>query len=128
MENINCEISILNLNCQKLSAKFDKLKLFLAQVDTQSQITCITIQETWFDEHTDQDLYCIPGYTLIYDPCRITSHGGVAIYLHSNYSYEKQPIGNTSRVYENLVIEIWRKSSVSTKYLISSIYRPPTDF
>ena len=30
------EISILNLNCGSLNAKFDKLKMFLATVDSQS--------------------------------------------------------------------------------------------
>ena len=59
------EISILNLNCGSLNAKFDKLKMFLATVDSQSDITCITLQETWCSEFTDMSQFILPGYTLI---------------------------------------------------------------
>ena len=38
---------------------------------------CIT--GTWFEQHVDLDFYSIPGYHLISEPSRISSHGGVAI-------------------------------------------------
>ena len=100
LNGYNTELGILNLNCRSLNANFDKLKLFLADVDTRSQITCITLQETWQKENDSVDFYVIPGYTLISDCYRITSHGGVAIYLRNDFSYKKISIGNESTLYE----------------------------
>ena len=48
-----------------------------------------TVQETWFDENTPLYSYCIPGSTLISEPHRIMSYGGVAIYLNNKFSYRK---------------------------------------
>ena len=63
--------------------------LFLSDTDRLSQISCITLQGTCFDEHTDVAFYSIPGYTLISDAYRISSHCGVAIYLN-DFSYERK--------------------------------------
>ena len=79
IQQVNDDIIILNLNCQCLSAKFDPLKLFLTMVNSHKQIACIALQEPWFDQHVDFDFYSIPGYNLISEPSRISSHGGVAI-------------------------------------------------
>ena len=70
----------------------------------------------------------IPGYTLISDACRISSHCGVAIYLSNDFSYEIKFINNTSAVFESMAIEIWKNDTItiSGKYLISSVYRPPS--
>lgn len=119
------EMVILNLNCQNLGTKFDKLKLFLSKVNTNKNITCITLQETWFDKNTELSLYNIPGYNLVSDPHRISTHGGIAMYIHDDFIYERKDLSNTSPVFENLSLEIIRKNSHGTKYLISSIYRPP---
>ena len=45
LEQTQNKITMLNLYCQSLSAKFDNLKQFLADTDTHSKITCITLQE-----------------------------------------------------------------------------------
>ena len=57
IQQVNDDIIILNLNCQCLSAKFDRLKLFLAMVNSHKQLSCIALQETWFDQHVDLDFY-----------------------------------------------------------------------
>ena len=67
--------------------------------------------------------YSIPGYTLISDAYRISSHYGVAIYLNKDFSHERN---STSTVFESVTIEIWKNDTIASKYLISSIYRPPT--
>ena len=53
----NSEISILNINVH-----FDKLKLFLSAIDKYSQITSLTLQETWFNDEVDY--FSIPAYNL----------------------------------------------------------------
>ena len=120
------DLIILNLNCLNLKTRFDKLKLCLADIDLDAQISCITLQGTCFDEHTDIDFYSLPGYTLISDTYRISSHCGIAIYLHDDFSYERKYTTTISSVFENIDIEICRKDSIGTKYFISSVYRPPT--
>ena len=126
LQQTNCEICILNLNCLNLKTRFDKLKIFLADIDAHSQITCVTLQGTCFDENTDLTFYSLPGYTLLSDAYRISSHCGVAIYLHNDFSYERKFLNNTSPLFESISIEIWKNQTIGTKYLISSVYRPPT--
>ena len=72
--------------------------------------------------------HSIPGYTLISDAYRISSHCGVGIYLNNDFSYERKFINNTSAVFESMAIEIWKNDTItnSGKYLISSVYRPPS--
>ena len=82
LQETNSEICILNLNCLNLKTRLDKLKIFLADIDSHSKISCITLQGTCLDEHTDLAFHSIPEYTLISDAYRISSHCGVAIYLN----------------------------------------------
>ena len=49
----------------------------------------------WFDEYTDLAFHSIPGYTLISDAYRISSHCGLAIYIYNDFSYERKFINNT---------------------------------
>ena len=127
LQQTNSNINILNLNCLNLKTRFDNLKLFLADVDIDDQISCITLQGTCFDDHTDLNMYYIPGYTLISEAYRISSHCGVAIYINDQFSYERILINNVSNVFEHLTIEMWQNNTLCNKYLISSVYRPPTN-
>ena len=98
----------------------------MTDADKLSQISCITLEGTCFDEHTDLAFYSIPGYTLISDAYRIISHSGVAIYLNNIFLHERKLIKRTSTVFESVTIEIWKKYTIASKYLISSVYRLPT--
>ena len=119
LKNTKGELSILNLN-----TRFDLLKLFLLDVDINSQIDSITLQGTCFNENTDLTFYNIPGYSLISNPCRLSTHCDVTIYLHEKFSYEIKFIDIFSTILENLTIEICRNDSTPNKYLISTVYRP----
>ena len=122
------EISILNLNCGSLNAKFDKLKLFLHSVDPSSKITCITLQETWCSDSTDLSQFIIPGYTMISKAkqANISEHGGLIIYVNNDYNFAEIP-GNNSLIHETLGVEIWRRTSNNVnKFIIFSVYRVPT--
>ena len=63
LKNTKSELSILNLNSLNLNTRFDLLKLFLVDVDINSQIDCITLQGTCFNENTELTFYNIPGYS-----------------------------------------------------------------
>ena len=61
LKNTKSELSILNLNWLNLNTRCDLLKLFLVDVDINSQIDCITLQGTCFNENTDLTFYNLPG-------------------------------------------------------------------
>ena len=53
LNSINNGICILSLNCQSINDKFEKLKLFLDDVNTQNPISVICIQESCGHEEID---------------------------------------------------------------------------
>ena len=46
LQETNSEICILNLNCLNLKTRLDKLEILLANTDSHSKISCITLQGT----------------------------------------------------------------------------------
>ena len=130
VERTKGTLSILNLNCGGLSAKFDKLKLFLTNCnDSLHPVSVITLQETHFDIDTELQYFDIPGYTMINDIARINSFGGLTVYLHNSFSYKRLFSDNfhqTSPVYESLLIEI-HNNHRCRKYIIGNIYRRPSE-
>ena len=125
LQQYNSKISILSINCQSLNAKFDKLKLFLDDVNTKNQISVICVQETWNHEGTDTNCFSLPNYTLITANRRLTAHGGLITYVHNDFAYKEINIGTTneSNLFESLFIELWRKDSTFQKFIVSNIYR-----
>ena len=131
-ECINGTLHILNLNCGGLSAKFNKLNLFLANCNhSRFPISVITLQDTHFNSSTDFNYYNIPGYTMINDPARINSFGGVTIYLHNSFSYTRLPADTfkqNSPVYESMFLEIYKFDSKFKKYIIGNVYSRPSEY
>ena len=81
-------LSILNLNCQSLHARFDYIKLLIAKfvhINCPLQVLCL--QGTWISSGTDLSPYIIPGYHLISTPYYASSHGGLVIYLSKKWDY-----------------------------------------
>ena len=123
----NSKISKLSLNCQSISAKFDKLKLFLDDVNNQNPISCI--QETWGHEGIQMNYFSLPNYILINANRRLTAHGGLIMYIHNDFEFkelnEEFPITHTSNSFQSLFVEVWRKNYSNQKYVIGNIYRLP---
>ena len=113
MNSINNRLCILSLNCQSINAKYEKLKLFLDDVNTQNPIYVICIQESWAHEEMDIQYFSLPSYTLINANRRWSLHGGLIIYIHDDFAYteisDSIPISKTSTLFESLFIEIWKK-------------------
>ena len=65
LQSYDSKISMLSLNCQSISAKFDKLKLFIDDVNNQNPISIICIQETWGHEGIQMNYFSLPNYRLI---------------------------------------------------------------
>ena len=70
---------MLSLNCQSISAKIDKFKLFLDDVINQNHISIICIQETWCNEDIHMDYFSLHNYTLANANRRLTAHSGLII-------------------------------------------------
>jgi len=120
-------ISILSLNCQSLRAKIDALRIFL---DSSTQVDVVLLQETWLGPSDDINHLNIENYQLISKPKRLSSHGGLAIYLHNKFTFKELRLDSTdaSNIYESQFIDISIATCVDTRNItIGNIYRPPRD-
>ena len=78
------------------------------------------------------DLYVfnLSDYTLISDPARINSFGGLATYVHTSFSFKRisiEELNQNSTVYDSMFIEIYRNQNGIKKYIIGNIYRRPSE-
>jgi hypothetical protein len=82
--------TILSLNTQSLNAKFDALTIMLNKMQSEGFIiSVICLQETWANENTNYDLYKLNDYNIIPQDKICSAHGGLCIYLHEMYTYDK---------------------------------------
>ena len=124
-------LRILNLNCGGLNAKFDKLKIFLSEFNNDKfPVSINTLQETHLLPNTDVLFFQLPGYTLVYDFAGINSFGGVAIYVHDSFSFERLDIElfyKNSTVFESILLKVYNNHCKHQSYVIGSINRRPSD-
>ena len=66
LEKSHKRLSMVSLNCQSINAKFDQFKLFLADINSDSPISVICIQETWGHEGIDMTAFSLPNYAMVY--------------------------------------------------------------
>ena len=135
-------LKLLSLNCQSLNAKHEQLSLYLSSVlDNAFDIICL--QETWLSETSNKQLLQINGYQMINQNYKISSHGGLTIYVKNNYKYKILNLENVlcnlpnevnptrSNTFESLFIELTLPSKHvngnEKKLIIGNIYRPPRD-
>ena len=126
----NCTFKILSLNCQSLQAKYEQIKLYLQiYKNANIEFNAICLQETWLGEDYDTSLLHMDGYTLVSKGKKVSSHGGVAIYLKSNITYEILDIEGNSEIWDGIFIKVSVTNNFGKeKYLIiGNIYRPPRD-
>ena len=126
----NCELRMLNLNVGGLNAKFDKLKLFLAECNNDaSPLSVITLQETHLTPEIDVNYFQLPGYNMVNDFARLNRCGGIAIFVHSSFSLKRldpTQFMQNSTVHESMFLEIYNNACKYKKYIIGSIYRRPS--
>ena len=68
VDRVSGSLRILNLNCGGLNAKFDKLKLFLAECNNNFRpISVIALQETHITNDSDINSLQLPDYNFVYD-------------------------------------------------------------
>ena len=98
----------MGMNIQSINAKFDQLLIYINQLkDDDCEFEVICLQETWLGNEHDTSLLQIDNYNLITKPCRATTHGGLAIYLKQNISYEiLDLIESPSNIWEGQFIKL----------------------
>ena len=130
LKHSNNRLTMISLNCQSISAKFDRLKLFVTEMNTHETISVICILETWKHNGIDMDAFSLPNYTLVNENRRISNHGGLIIYVHDIFSFKVLNkdihITHSSKLFEILIVDMWRNNSKYQKYIIGSIYRLPS--
>ena len=126
LPSLNRHFNVLSLNAQSLHAKFDKILAIITDLRNQNvEFSALCFQETWFNENTDLSTYEIPNYTLIHQHHKVSKHGGLACYIHNDYSVDNvQTIESNSKTWEGLFIEI-SGGNLSSKLNIGNIYKPP---
>ena len=68
VDRVSGSLRILNLNCGGLNAKFDKLKIFLAECNNNFRpISVIALQETHITNDSDINSFQLPDYNFVYD-------------------------------------------------------------
>ena len=130
LHNTNSKISIMSLNSQSINAKFDQLKIFLDNINMECPISVICIQESWTHEGIEMSQFSLPNYTMLFKNRRLSTHGGLIMYIHDDFAYKELDkeiiLSSTSNLFESQCVEIWRKTSAYQKYIIGNIYRLPS--
>ena len=129
MKTKKCTFNVLSLNCQSLNAKINDLKIYLdLYIENGINISAICLQETWLGNESDTSMLQLPNYNLISKGKHCSSHGGVAIYLHTSYSHKIMSI-STSDIWDGLFLEVFSEHEAmpvnQKKLILGCIYRPP---
>ena len=132
-------LSLLCLNIASIGSKFDEFKFTIDQINEGHQVSVICIQETWLGAEDDLDMYQLDNYTLISKGKYCSKHGGLIIYVHTDFECRSinivddyiatttNDVAGYNTIWEHLFIEIKHKTSNSKKYIIGNIYRVPNE-
>ena len=82
----------MSLNYQSLYAKFPYIKLLLDSFEgaiKPEQVLCL--QETWikYSDLIDMAQFPIENYHIVTKNRHASAHGGLAFYIHKNWSFKK---------------------------------------
>ena len=99
-------ISILSLNIQSISAKFNELCVFIDTISEKAMIKIICLQETWLSENTNTAPYQLENYNLISKGKLSCGHGGLIIYIHNSLKFNIVPTNITTSNWECLTVDV----------------------
>jgi hypothetical protein len=114
-------ISVMSLNIQCLSSKFNELKDSLDLFESSNCLPdIILLQEIW-NVH-DASLFTLNQYHPLIFKCRSNSKGGgVGIYVKSVYKFDINPSSVFwDRIFESIIINVWINNKM---YVVGSLYR-----
>jgi hypothetical protein len=117
----------LSLNVQSINSKIDQLRSYIQKLKADNCIfDAICVQETWLSDTMTTQCLHIEGYTLINQPCLLTSRSGLAIYLFEEFAYNILDIPpSETGTWEGQFIQV--TYSPNKNIVLGNIYRPPRD-
>ena len=77
-------MSILNFNIRSINANYTDFKLFIERVNFNNPISVICLNE---NTHSMSDFY-LPNYTVYHTTEKCCGHGGLMIYVHTQFNAE----------------------------------------
>ena len=110
-------LSILSLNSQSLSAKFDDFQVVIEQLNTNNAASVICLHETWLSSESSTSLYDLPNYQLISRGKYCSNHGGLITYVHNDYNWEPVNAKDQTTGWENLFLKITHRTQ-NTKNIL----------
>ena len=126
-DRLRNSFSILSLNAQSIHAKIEELRVFIHSLSKINILfDAICIQETWLDSNSDVSQLTISGYRIILHNKSASAHGGLAIYLRSDYEYSDFISIKDSELWEGLFIRI-KLQSLNKSLILGNVYRPPNN-
>ena len=128
LKDYSSDFSVLTLNIQSINAKIDQLRIFIDFLASNNfAFSAICIQETWISgPNPNFECLQIPHYQCITLGSVCSSHSGLAIYVHSQFSVNKRNLYTGSRLWEGLFVDI-NHHSLNKKITLCNIYRAPRD-
>ena len=127
IKNNRNSFTVLSLNTQSISAKFDELIIFLHTLHETNNFSfsAICLQECWLTKNTDFTQFEIPGYKLASLGQECSKRGGLLTYIHEEFSYKELKNSKSAKnLWEFQRVEIKGKRLQNTINLIN-MYRPP---
>ena len=125
-KNFTQHFSVLTLNCQSINAKFDTIVLLVDQLRQNNfEFSAICLQETWLENDSDLSIFQIENYVCISQGKHCCHHGGLIIYLHERFNFQKLPIEQISVIWEGLFITIKHPALNTKNIILGNIYKPP---
>ena len=117
--------SVLHVNVRSFSKYFDKLKLFLSQINYQFKIICLS--ETWANDSsitTNSNLQ-LENYSVIHQIRNNDKRGGgTCCFVHNTLTFkERKDLSINDENNETLCIEINNKNKKNI--IVCTTYRPP---
>ena len=127
IKNNKNSFTVLSLNAQSISAKFDELVIFLhtLQETNNFSFSAICLQECWLTKNTDFTQFALPGYKLASLGQECSKRGGLLTYIHDEFSFKELKNSKSAKnLWEFQRVEIKGKRLKNTINLIN-MYRPP---
>ena len=112
------------MNIQSLNSKFNELKNLLLSLSNQkTNVVAIALQEIWQIPHAD--VLNIPNFTFVYKQRTLNRGGGVAFFIHNDYSFKILNEHTIMHVkfFECIAIEVVVNKK---KFVLASVYRSPS--
>ena len=124
-QKTDATFSVLSLNIQSISAKFDSFVGFLSYLNENDiHFNALCLQETWLPDNNDTSQYDIPGYKSIHKGKPCSAHGGLMTYLDEEYSYNLRDLMIASDLWTGLFINV-QHEHLQHDITLGNIYRPP---